>query len=124
MLGASAVQLGTAFLRCDEANVLEAHRVALREANEACTIVTDMITGRPARYIRNTLTDDLIASGLAPVSFPSQLSLTAPLETTGERELTILLAGQSAALAKETNAATLIASLAEETSRYLQSFND
>jgi nitronate monooxygenase len=124
MLGASAVQLGTAFLRCDEANVLEAHRVALRAANEACTIVTDMITGRPARYISNTLTDDLIASGLAPVSFPAQLSLTAPLETTGERELTILLAGQSAALAKDTNAATLIASLAEETSRYLQSFND
>ena len=49
MLGASAVQLGTAFLRCEEANVLDAHRAALREANDACTIVTDMITGRPAR---------------------------------------------------------------------------
>ena len=79
MLGASAVQLGTAFLRCEEANVLDAHRAALREASDACTIVTDMITGRPARYIRNRLADDLIASGLEPVSFPAQLSLTAPL---------------------------------------------
>jgi nitronate monooxygenase len=122
MLGASAVQLGTAFLRCEEANVLDAHRAALREANDACTIVTDMITGRPARYIRNRLSDDLIASGLEPVSFPAQLSLTAPLETTGDREFTILLAGQSVALAKDTNAAALVESLAEETSRRLLAF--
>jgi nitronate monooxygenase len=122
MLGASAVQLGTAFLRCEEANVLNAHRVALREANDACTIVTDMITGRPARYIRNRLSDDLIASGLEPVSFPAQLSLTAPLETSGDREFTILLAGQSVALAKDTNAAALVESLAEETSRRLQAY--
>jgi nitronate monooxygenase len=124
MLGASAVQMGTAFLRCEEANVPDAHRAALREASEACTIVTDMITGRPARYITNTLTDDLIACGLAPVSFPGQLSLTRLLGATGDRELTILLAGQSAALAKDTDAAALIASLAAETSWHLHSFND
>jgi nitronate monooxygenase len=123
MLGASAVQMGTAFLRCEEANVPDAHRAALREANEACTVVTDMITGRPARYIRNTLTDDLIACGLAPVSFPGQLSLTRPLEATGDRDLTMLLAGQSAALGRDTDAAALIASLAAETSRLLNSFN-
>jgi nitronate monooxygenase len=122
MLGASAVQLGTAFLCCEEANVLEAHRAALREANDACTIVTNMITGRPARYIRNRLSDDLIASGLEPVSFPAQLSLTAPLETAGDREFTILLAGQSVALAKDTNAAALVESLAEETSCRLHAF--
>jgi nitronate monooxygenase len=120
VLGASAVQLGTAFLRCEEANVLDAHRVALREATDACTIVTDMITGRPARYIRNRLTDDLIASGLEPVAFPAQLSLTAPLGATGDRELTALFAGQSAALARDTTAAELIHALAEETTRRLR----
>lgn len=123
VLGASAVQLGTAFLRCEEANVLDAHRVALREATDACTIVTDMITGRPARYIRNKLTDDLIASGLEPVAFPGQLSLTAPLGTTGDRELTALFAGQSAALARDTTAAELVHSLAEETTRRLRAMN-
>jgi nitronate monooxygenase len=122
MLGASAVQLGTAFLRCDEANVPDAHRAALREADDACTVVTDMLTGRPARYIRNKLADDLIASGLEPVSFPAQMSLTAPLEATGDRELTLLLAGQSAALGRDTNAAALVESLAEEASRRLQVF--
>ena len=122
MLGASAVQLGTAFLRCEEANVLDAHRAALREANDASTIVTDVITGRPARYIRNKLTDDLIASGLEPVAFPAQLSLTAPLGMTGDRDLTALFAGQSAALAKDTTAAVLVESLAEATSRRLGAF--
>jgi nitronate monooxygenase len=123
VLGASAVQLGTTFLRCEEANVLDTHRVALREATDACTIVTDMITGRPARYIRNKLTDDLIASGLEPVAFPAQLSLTAPLGATGDRELTALFAGQSAALARDTTAAELVHSLADETTRRLRAMS-
>ena len=122
MLGASGVQMGTAFLRCEEANVLDAHRAALREASDAGTVVTDMITGRPARYIRNKLTDDLIASGLEPVSFPAQMSLTAPLGSTGDREVTALFAGQSAALARDGHAAALIETLAEETSRRLRVF--
>jgi nitronate monooxygenase len=124
MLGASGVQMGTAFLRCEEGNVLDAHRAALREANDACTIVTDAITGRPARYIRNRLTDDLVASGLEPVAFPAQLSLTNPLGATGDREVTALFAGQSAALAKDVDATALVESLAVETSRRLQAFHE
>jgi nitronate monooxygenase len=120
VLGASAVQLGTAFLRCEEANVLDAHRAALREATDTSTIVTDMITGRPARYMKNRLTDDLIASELKPVAFPAQLSLTAPLGASGDRELTALFAGQSASLARDTTAAQLVQSLAEETTRRLR----
>jgi nitronate monooxygenase len=123
VLGASAVQLGTAFLLCEEANVLDAHRAALREATDDCTLVTDTITGRPARYIRNKLTDELIASGLKPVAFPAQLSLTAPLGATGDRELTALFAGQSAALARDTTAAEFVHSLAEETTRRLRAMN-
>ena len=117
VLGASAVQLGTAFLRCEEANVLDAHRAALREPTDACTVVTDVITGRPARYVKNKLVEDLLASELSPVAFPAQLSLTAPLGNTGDRELTALFAGQSAALARDTTAGTLVESLAEATDR-------
>jgi nitronate monooxygenase len=124
MRGASGVQMGTAFLRCEEANVLDAHRAALREASDACTVVTDMVTGRPARYIRNQLTDDLVTSGLEPVSFPGQMSLTAPLGQTGEREVTTLFAGQSAALGKDTNAAAFVESLGEETTCRLRAFHD
>jgi nitronate monooxygenase len=120
VLGASAVQLGTAFLRCEEANVSDAHRAGLRAADDACTVVTDMISGRPARYIRNKLADDLIASGLEPVAFPAQLSLTAPLDAGGDSALAVLLAGQSAALGRDTNATALVERLAAETSRRLE----
>lgn len=122
MLGASAVQIGTAFLRCDEANVLDAHRAALREADESSTVVTDMITGRPARFIRNRLTDDLIASELEPVAFPAHYSMIQPLGQTGERDLTPLFAGQSAALAKDTTAAALVAEFADSTTKRLRAF--
>jgi NAD(P)H-dependent flavin oxidoreductase YrpB (nitropropane dioxygenase family) len=81
-----------------------------------------MITGRPARYVKNKLIEDLLASDLRPVEFPAQLSLTAPLGNTGDRELTALFAGQSAALARDTTASTLVDSLAEATSEYLRAF--
>ena len=122
VLGASAVQLGTAFLRCEEANVLEAHRAALREPTDACTVVTDVISGRPARYVKNKLVEDLLGSGLKPVAFPGQLSLTAPLGKAGDREFTALFAGQSAALARDTNAGALVESLAQATSECLGAF--
>jgi NAD(P)H-dependent flavin oxidoreductase YrpB (nitropropane dioxygenase family) len=83
-----------------------------------------MVTGRPARYIRNRLADDLNASGLEPVAFPAQLSLTAPLGMTGDREMTAPFAGQSAALARDGDAASLVASLAEDASRRLRAFRD
>src|SRR5205809_6332989 len=79
MLGASAVQVGTAFLHCEEADVRDAHRTALAEASDDCTVVTDVISGRPCRYIRNGMIDDLVASGLRPLPVPAQQSLTAAL---------------------------------------------
>jgi nitronate monooxygenase len=122
MLGASAVQMGTAFLRCEEANVLPAHRNALAEANESCTVVTDVISGRPARYIRNRLLDDLVSSGLEPLPIPMQLSLTLPLGQSGDREMTPLFSGQSASLVRHTTAADLVQSLAEDALRRLRAF--
>jgi nitronate monooxygenase len=122
MLGASAVQMGTAFLRCEEANVLPAHREALAEANESCTVVTDVISGRPARYIRNKLLDDLVDSGLKPLPLPKQLSLTLPLGSSGDREMTALFSGQSAGLVRHTTAADLVETLAADALRRLRAF--
>lgn len=122
MLGASAVQLGTAFLRCEEADVRDAHRGALATADDAATVVTDVISGRPCRYIRNNMIDELVASRLQPLPVPAQQSLTSPFATTGDREWTALTSGQSAALAKDTNAAELMQRIAEETTRRLRAF--
>lgn len=122
VLGASAVQLGTAFMRCEEANIFDAHRAALTQADDSCTLVTDLISGRPARYIRNKLVDDLVASGLKPLPIPAQLSLTYPLGAAGDRDFAVLFSGQSAALAKDTHAAELVERLVEETGRRLRAF--
>ena len=100
----------------------DAWHAALREASDACTIVTDMLTGRPARYMRNALTDDLIASGLPPIAFPAQMSVTAPLQETGDREVTLLFAGQSAPLGRDMNATALVEAIAEETTLRLRAF--
>jgi nitronate monooxygenase len=122
MLGASAVQIGTAFLRCEEADVRDAHRAALAHADDACTIVTNVISGRHCRYIRNNMIDDLVQSGLQPLPVPAQQSLTSPLAAAGERGWTALTSGQSAALAKYTSAAELIEQVAAETTLRLRAF--
>jgi nitronate monooxygenase len=122
MLGASAVQLGTAFLRCEEADVRDAHRAALRQPTDASTIVTGAVSGRPARYIRNTLVDEMVGCGLQHLPVPAQYSLTHPLSDSGNPDWTVLMSGQSAALAIDTNAAELVERLAEETARRLRAF--
>ena len=47
------------------------------------------------------------------------MSLTAPLEATGDHELTLLLAGQSAALERDLSAGALVEAVAEEAGRRL-----
>ena len=122
MLGASAVQIGTAFLHCEEAEVREAHRAALAEADDASTIVTNVISGRHCRYIRNRLIDDIRDSGLEPLPVPAQQSLTSPLAQSGRRDWTALTSGQSAALSRDARAADLIDRLAQQTEKRLRAF--
>lgn len=122
VLGASAVQIGTAFLLCEEANTLDAHRAALTDTDEASTIVTDAMSGRPARFIKTRLIDDLIASDLKPLAFPLQLGVTSPLGKSGDREVTALFAGQSARLARHTSAADLVETVGQDMMQRLRAF--
>jgi nitronate monooxygenase len=69
-LGASAVQMGTAYLFCPEAKVSSIHRAALRRAKDNDTVLTNVFTGRPARGIVNRLIREVgPMSDLAP-EFP------------------------------------------------------
>lgn len=120
MLGASAVQVGTAFLRCEEANMDEGHLSALETACDADTVVTDTISGRPARFIRNRLIEE--TQGLEPVPFPAQGALTGHLAASGNPDMGALYAGQSAALSRPMPAADLVRTLAEETQQHLERF--
>ena len=120
MLGASAVQLGTAFLRCDEANVADAHRAALNKATDSDTMVTDVVSGKPARFLRNTLINTL--TGDEPLPFPAQLRLTAPLAESGDAQCMALYAGQSAALTVEMPAGELVQKLVDDTTALFKMF--
>ena len=122
MLGASGVLIGTAFLRCDEANVPVAYATALANGKEATTQISDLVSGKNARFITNKLLDDLISAEVDPLPFPAQYSLTLPLGKTEDIELTDLLSGQSVALTRAMPAAELVRILAAETSQCLQSF--
>jgi len=121
MLGASGVLVGTAFLRCGEADVLDSQREALGAAEEASTILTDLMSGRKARSIKTRLIEELSRQNLKPLPFPAQYSLTLPFEETGDKGFLELFAGQSVALTREMSASELVHTLVEETTRSLKS---
>jgi nitronate monooxygenase len=118
MLGAAAVQMGTAFLTCDEAGVPEAYKAAIVSAREDGTRITRAFSGRPARGLVNRFMTEIDAGGdILP--FPLQNALTRPLRAAAARanraEFLSLWAGQGAPLARRQPAGALVARLAAET---------
>jgi nitronate monooxygenase len=75
--------MGTAFLACDESGANAAYVKALRNAHEDQTIITRAFSGRPARHLRNTFTDQWNSAGLKPMSFPWQNTLTRAMRRAG-----------------------------------------
>jgi nitronate monooxygenase len=119
-LGAAGVQMGTAFLTCDEAGIPEVHKAAILEAGEHETRLTRAFSGRPARGIVNRFMEAVeggAASG-AVLPFPLQNTLTRPLRAAaakqGRAEFLSLWAGQGVRLARRQPAAALVARLARE----------
>ncbi|MFQ6572169.1 NAD(P)H-dependent flavin oxidoreductase [Pseudomonas sp. UM16] len=117
-LGASAVQLGTAYLLCPEAKVSAAHRQALKTAKDSDTALTNLFTGRPARGISTRIMRELgPISALAP-HFPlaggALMPLRALSEPSGNSDFSNLWAGQAARLARALPAGELTRGLAEQ----------
>lgn len=119
-LGASAVQMGTAFLTCHEAGVPDAYKNAILTAREDQTRITRAFSGRPARGITNRFMTEVEskAGEDAILPFPLQNSLTRPLRTEaakqGRAEFLSLWSGQGVRLARRQSAAELVARLAME----------
>ncbi|MGV8997068.1 MAG: NAD(P)H-dependent flavin oxidoreductase [Parvibaculaceae bacterium] len=110
MLGADAVQLGTAYLVTPECSTHELHRKALRELSDHGTTVTKLFSGRPARAIRNRFTESLHNHEGDAAPFPTQRALAAPLVTAsakaGRAEYMQMWSGQAARLSVAEPAAT------------------
>src|SRR5437879_98562 len=78
-LGASGVQVGTAFLLCPEAPTSVVHRAALQSAGARHTALTNVFTGRPARGILNRVVRELGPVNTAAPAFPLAAAALAPL---------------------------------------------
>ncbi|HJQ55702.1 MAG TPA: nitronate monooxygenase [Vineibacter sp.] len=117
-LGAAAVQMGTAFLACDEAGVPDAYKRALLAAREDGTRLTRAFSGRPARGIVNRFMSDIDAAPESILPFPLQNALTRPMRTAAAKqdraEFLSLWAGQGVGLGRRQPAADLVARLERE----------
>jgi nitronate monooxygenase len=117
-LGAAAVQIGTAYLHCPEAQINPLHRQALNGTTDNETAITNVFTGRPARAITNRFMREVGPMSDAAPEFPLAAATLAPLraksEMTGSADFTPLWSGQSARLGRELPAADLTKQLAAE----------
>jgi nitronate monooxygenase len=115
-LGASGVQIGTAYLRCPESKIIAAARVALAQASDESTVITNVMTGRPARGVANRVMREVgPVSPDAPV-FPHAATGLGPLKAAAEKlgrvDFTNLWAGQAVRMGREMPAAELTRALA------------
>lgn len=117
MLGASAVQIGTGYLRCPEAGIPAPHRDALRAARDEDTTITNVMTGRPARGLLNRAIRELGPLDSNAPAFPRAAVGWQPIRTEAERrgsgDFSPLWSGQAAALGLEIGAAELTRHLAD-----------
>jgi nitronate monooxygenase len=117
-LGASAVQIGTAYLFCPEAKVTALHRQALRNARDDGTALTNLFSGRPARGLINRVMREVGPLSAEAPAFPLAGGALAPLkaaaEAKGSADFSALWSGQAAALGREMPAGELTKLLAQE----------
>ncbi len=83
-LGASGVQVGTAFMLCPEATTSAAHRAALQGEGAHVTALTNVFTGRPARGVVNRVMRELGAMCADAPPFPQSAAALAPLRAAAE----------------------------------------
>jgi nitronate monooxygenase len=119
-LGAEGVQMGTAFLACEESGASRLHREALLAKNAGHTTLTKGVTGRLARGIHNRLMEDLNGRGTEILPYPLQRGLVRNISLAAEAanrpDFLPMWAGQSANLSTCTNISAFLNSLVEEIS--------
>jgi len=121
-LGADAVQLGTAFLACEESGATPLHRKTLFSDAAKYTVLTKSLTGRLGRTMRTRISEE-VKYETEVLPFPLQGRFLNPLRAAaiaqGKADLVNFWAGQGAPYIKHTNATELMRSLIQETTDIL-----
>lgn len=117
-LGASAVQMGTAFITCKESGAAAVYKETLLSAATDETVITRAFSGRAARGIENDFIRSMAGREGDILAFPRQNSLTRPMRKAaaqqGKTEYLSLWAGRGVARARAMPAAVLIETLLHE----------
>lgn len=117
-LGATAAQLGTAFIACPESSADDAYRAALASESATHTVMTRAISGRPARCLSNLFTRWAVDAGHNapdyPIAYDAGKALNAAAKALGEGGFGAQWAGQGAPLHRAIPAAALLEALWHE----------
>lgn len=117
-LGAAAAQLGTAFIACEESMADSAYRSALARATDTGTMMTQAISGRPARCLVNRFTEwgegDRPACPDYPIAYDAGKALNSAAKAFGETGYGAQWAGQGAPLSRTMPVADLLSILEQE----------
>jgi len=118
MLGAQGVQVGSAFLVCNESSAPNAHKHRIQNASSSDAVLTKNFSGRWARGIENKLMRAIGESGLATLPYPYQQSLTASIRSFAQQkdltDFATMWAGQSASKAVRKPAAAIFQLLIQQ----------
>lgn len=124
-LGASAAQIGTAFLAVDESNALPIHREMLFSDAAKYTTLSRAYTGRLGRGITSRIAKELVGKEANILPFPLQTTLMSPIRKAAleqqKWDMILFWCGQIAPILKHRKAEALMNSLIDETTAY---FND
>jgi nitronate monooxygenase len=118
-LGASAVQMGTAFIACPESSANAHYRAVLQSPQLEQTLLTTAISGRPARGLPNALTRFVAQGELAeipayPYAYDAAKALQTLARASGSSAFDVQWAGQGAPLSRALPVAELMEQLKSE----------
>ena len=119
-LGADAVQIGTAFLACEESNATDIHRTMLFSDKARYTVLTRAFTGRLGRGLSNRISEETRGKDVLP--FPLQTQFMSSLRQAAiareQWDLVLFWGGQIAPLLRYHRATDLMQALIKDTTNY------
>ena len=126
-LGASAVQMGTAFLSCKEANLPKPWLDSLLNSKDTSTVLTRSFTGKYARGIKNRFIEEMSSLEKEVAPYPIQNYLTRQIRNAakekGDAQFMSMWAGQGSSMSREFSVKELIVALVSESCETIENIS-